>query len=170
MGNKKIPATIFEQCYKNYYESLINFARARLGEYSDLSEDCVHESFVIFYKRLQSGEEFENPRAFLYRVLDNIVKKQKSKNIAEEMNTVSLESTEAIAEIPAEDEIDCEEYIKKLEDSLDEDEKKLYMEKYVFNKKIEEIAKETNLSVGAVTMRLSRLRRKLKILLEDLMI
>ena len=79
MGNKKIPATIFEQCYKDYYESLMNFARARLGEYSGFSEDCVHEAYVVFYKRLQTGEEFENPRAFLYRVLDNIVKKQKSK-------------------------------------------------------------------------------------------
>lgn len=170
MGNKKIPATIFEQCYKDYYESLMNFARARLGEYGSYSEDCVHEAFVVLYQRLQTGEEFEHPRAFLYRVLDNIVKKQKSKITAEEKNTIPLELTNAIAEIPAEDEIDCEEYIKTLEDSLNEDEKKLYMEKYVYNKKIEEIANESNLSVGAVTMRLSRLRKKLKTLLEDLII
>ena len=170
MGNKKIPATVFEQCYKDYYESLMNFARARLGEYGGFSEDCVHEAYVVFYTRLQTGEEFENPRALLYRSLDNIVKKQKTKIIAEEMNTVSLDSTDGISEIPAEEEIDCEEYIKKLEESLDEDEKKLYMEKYVYNKKIEEIATEMNLSVGSVTMRLSRLRKKLKSLLDDLII
>ena len=35
-------------------------------------------------------------------------------------------------------------------------------------KKIEQIAIENNLSVGAVTMRLSRLRKKLKNLLDDL--
>ena len=170
MGNKKIPATVFEQCYKDYYESLINFARARLGEYGGFSEDCVHEAYVVFYKRLQTGEEFTHPRAFLYRALDNIVKKQKTKLIADEMNTVSLDALENANEIAVEDEFDCEEYIKKPEESLDEDERKLYMEKFVYNKKIEEISKEMNLSVGSVTMRLSRLRKKLKSLLADLII
>lgn len=168
IGNKKIPATIFEQCYKDYYESLINFARARLGEGGRCSEDCVQEAYIVFYNRLQSGEEFEHPRAFLYRTLDNIVKKQKAKIVAEEANTVSLDSPEGSVEIAVQDEIDCEEYIKILEDSLNKEEKEIYTAKYVYNKKIEEIAKETGLSVGAVTMRLSRLRKKVKALLEEL--
>ncbi len=168
IGNKKIPATIFEQCYKDYYESLINFARARLGEGGRFSEDCVQEAYMVFYNRLQSGEEFLYPRAFLYRTLDNIVKKQKAKIVAEESKTVSLDSPEGSVQIVAEDQIDCEEYIKILEDSLNDDERELYTAKYVYNKKIEEIANESGLSVGAVTMRLSRLRKKLKNLLEDL--
>ncbi len=170
MGNKNIPATIFEQCYKDYYQSLINFARARLGEYGSYSEDCVHEAYVIFYNRLQSGESFEHPRAFLYRTLDNIVKKQKSKIFAEETNTVSLDSPDINITIAVTDDIDCEKYIKILEESLDENEKKIYLAKYVNNQKIDKIAEEMNLSVGAVTMRLSRLRKKLKNLLEDLII
>lgn len=168
IGSKTVPATIFEQCYKDYYHSLINFARARLRESSDFSEDCVQEAFTVFYNRLQSGEEFEHPRAFLYKTLDNIVKKQKTKIMADEMNTVSLDDPEKTMDIAVQDEIDCEKYIKILEDSLDEDEKYFYTAKYVDGKKIEEIANETNMSVGAVTMRLSRLRKKLKNLLDDL--
>lgn len=169
-GNKNIPVTIFEQCYKDYYESLINFARARLGEGGRFSEDCVQEAYMVFYNRLQSGEEFQYPRAFLYRTLDNIVKKQKAKIVAEESNTVSLDSPESSVQIAVEDNIDCEEYIRLLEESLNDEEKELYTAKYVYNKKIEEIANENGLSVGAVTMRLSRLRKKLKNLLEDLIL
>ncbi len=169
IGSKTASELIFEKCYKEYYQSLINFARARLREGSDFCEDCVQETFTVFYNRLQTGEEFEHPRAFLYRTLDNIVKKQKAKIVTEEMNTVSLDDPDNTVEIAVEDEIDCEKYIKILEDSLDEDERLLYTEKYVNGKKIEQIADESGLSVGAVTMRLSRLRKKLKNLLEDLL-
>lgn len=169
IGSKTASDTIFEQCYKEYYQSLINFARARLRESSDFCEDCVQEAFTVFYNRLQTGEEFEYPKAFLYRTLDNILKKQKAKIVAEEMNTVSLDDPDNTIEIAVPDEIDCEKYIKILENSLDEDEKLLYTEKYVNGKKIEQIAVESGLSVGAVTMRLSRLRKKLKKLLEDLL-
>ena len=169
IGSKTASDTIFEQCYKEYYQSLINFARARLREGSDFCEDCVQEAFTVFYNRLQKGEEFEHPKAFLYRTLDNIVKKQKAKIVAEEMNTVSLDDPDNTIEIAVTDEIDCEKYIKIFENSLDEDEKLLYTEKYVNGKKIEQIAVESGLSVGAVTMRLSRLRKKLKKLLEDLL-
>ena len=168
VGSKTASVTIFEQCYKDYYQSLINFARARLRESSDFCEDCVQETFMVLYNRLQAGEEFEYPRAFLYKTLDNIIKKQKTKIMTDEINTVSLDDLENSMEIAVHDAVDYEKYIKILEDSLDEDEKFIYTEKYVNEKKIEQIAIENNLSVGAVTMRLSRLRKKLKNLLDDL--
>lgn len=143
-GNKNIPVTIFEQCYKDYYESLINFARARLGEGGRFSEDCVQEAYMVFYNRLQSGEEFQYPRAFLYRTLDNIVKKQKAKIVAEESNTVSLDSPESSAQIAVEDNIDCEEYIRLLEESLNDEEKELYTAKYVYNKKSKKLRMKTD--------------------------
>lgn len=163
-------AKIFEQCYNEYYSSLIGFARARLRENSDFSEDCVQEAYTVFYNRLQNGEEFEYPRAFLYRTLDNILKKQQSKIIAEEANTVSLDDPDNAVHIAAQDEVDYEKTIQLLEESLDQDETYFYTEKYVNEKKIEEIARDCGMSVGAVTMRLSRLRKKLKNLLQDLML
>lgn len=163
-------AEIFRQCYDAYYKSLISFARARLRESGDFSEDCVQEAFMVFYRRLKSGEEFEHPRAFLYRTLDNILKKQQSKISAEQKNTLSLDDPERSVDLIAEENIDYEKYIKLLEERLDADERFFYTEKYVHEKKIEQIAHESGLSVGAVTMRLSRLRKKLKKELEDLLI
>lgn len=161
-------AEIFRKCYDNYYKCLINFARARLRGNSDFTEDCVQEAFLVFYNKLQSGEEFENPRAFLYRTLDNIVKKQQTKISADEKNTLSIDDPNNTVSLKAEESIDYEKYIKVLEESLDDDEKYFYTEKYVREKKIDEIADECGLSVGAVTMRLSRLRKKLKRELQDL--
>lgn len=170
LGSRIASVEIFEKCYKEYYQSLINFARARLRESSDCCEDCVQEAYTVFYNRLQNGEDFEYPQAFLYRTLDNIIKKQKTKIMTEQINQISLDDPDNPIEIVAEESIDCEKYIKILEDSLDEEERYFYMAKYVNGRKIEEIAKESGLSVGAVTMRLSRLRKRLKTLLEDIML
>lgn len=170
IGSKTASVEVFEQCYKNYYQKLLSFARARLREDSDCCEDCVQEAYTVFYNRLQSGEDFEYPQAFLYRTLDNIIKKQKTKIMTEQINQVSLDDPDNPIDIVASESVDYEKYIKILEDSLDEDERYFYTAKYVDDKKIEEIAKESELSVGAVTMRLSRLRKKLKTLLEDIML
>ena len=169
-GIKEDAAEIFRQCYDEYYKSLINFACARLRGNSDFSEDCVQETFTVFLSKLKSGEQFEHPRAFLYRTLDNIIKKQQSKISAEQKNMLSLDDPENVLEIKAEESADYEKYIKQLENSLDDEERFFYTEKYVKEKKIEQIAEESGLSVGAVTMRLSRLRKKLKKELEDLLI
>lgn len=169
-GIRTDTANIFEQCYDDYYMRLLNFARARLRENGGFAEDCVQEAFVAFYKRLVSGEQFEHAGAFLYRTLDNIIKKQNSKTAAEQKNTVSLDDPENTVELKSEDEIDYEACIETLEKSLNDQEKLLYTAKYVDGKPIRDIAAETGLTVGAVTMRLSRLRKKLKKELENLVL
>lgn len=161
---------IFEQCYDDYFLRLLSFARARLRENSDCCEDCVQEAFEVFYKRLVSGEQFEYPCAFLYRTLENIIKKQNSKTFAEQKNTVSLDDSENVVELKSEDDVSYESCIEMLEKSLNDKEKLLYTEKYVYGKPIQVIADETGLTVGAVTMRLSRLRQKLKKELENLVL
>lgn len=161
-------AEIFKQCYDEYYTCLMRFAQARLRENSSFAEDCVQDAFLVFYNRLQTGETFAQPRAFLYRALDNIVKKQQSKLSAEEKNTLSIDDPDNEVSLRAEETIDYEKYIRLLEQTLDANERYFYIEKYVKEKKIVEIAKACGLSVGAVTMRLSRLRKKLRKELEDL--
>lgn len=167
-GIKTDTAEIFKKCYDEYYRCLINFARARLRSDVNYTEDCVQEAFLVFYNRLQSGEEFENPRAFLYRTLDNIVKKQQTKISAEENSMLSIDDPDNTVSLKAEESIDYEKYIELLESTLDDDEKYFYTEKYIKEKKIDEISEECGLSAGAVTMRLSRLRKKLKKELDDL--
>ena len=100
----------------------------------------------------------------------NIVKKQRSKRFAEESVAVSLDDENNVIELQSDDTVDYEKYIRLLEKKLTPEEKKLYFAKYVQEKKIEEIAKEKDMSVAAVTMRLSRLRRKIKKELDDLII
>lgn len=160
----------FEQLYNSYYQRLVVYASARLGEYREFSEDCVQEAFVVLHSKLQDGETFEYPEAFLYRTVDNIVKKQRSKRFAEESMAVSLDDENNIIILKSDEAVDYEKYIKHLEKKLTADEKKLYFAKYVQEKKIEEIAKERDLTVAAVTMRLSRLRQKIKKELEELIV
>lgn len=169
-GIEKDAVEFFRQCYDEYAKSLVNFACARLRNKRDCSEDCVQEAFMVFYNRLKSGERFEYPRAFLYRTLDQIIKKQQSKISTEEKYTLSLDDPDIHIDLAAQEAVDYEKYIGLLEEKLDKQELFFYTEKYVNGKKIEQIAKEAGLSVGAVTMRLSRLRKKLKKELEELII
>lgn len=165
---EKDTAKRFEQLYNVYYSRLVVYATARLGDYREFSEDCVQEAFVVFYNKLRDGETFEYPEAFLYRTVDNIVKKQRSKRFAEENMAVSLDDENNIIELKSDEDVDYEKYIRILEKKLTPDEKKLYYAKYVQEKKIEDIAKERDMTLAAVTMRLSRLRQKVKKELDDI--
>lgn len=163
-------ADVFEQLYNSCYQRLVSYASARLGDYRDFSEDCVQEAFVVFHGKLKDGENFQYPEAFLYRTVDNIVKKQRSKRFAEESMAVSIDDENNEIVLKSEENIDYEKYIRLLEKKLTPEEKKLYIAKYVQEKKIEEIAKEKDMTVAAVTMRLSRLRQKVKKELDEIII
>ncbi|MEI8046115.1 MAG: sigma-70 family RNA polymerase sigma factor [Bacteroidota bacterium] len=63
----------FDRIYKKYYTELYCFAtRQNLlhTEASDLAQDV----FTEFYMKLKSGNNIENPRAWLYKVLLNSIR------------------------------------------------------------------------------------------------
>ncbi len=41
----------FEQLYNAYYQRLVTYASARLGEYRECSEDCVQETSKTIFRQ-----------------------------------------------------------------------------------------------------------------------
>ena len=122
----------------------------------------------MLQQKLNAGETFDNPRAFLYRTADNFVKRRKTEIAKTAKHEIPFEYAENTAVtferdyIAAADETDYDLLAQELIDSLPDDEKELYNLRYRDNKKIDEIAAALGISQAAATMRLKRLRDKVK--------
>lgn len=166
MSVKKQAKALLQQCYDDYRLKLFNYCLARLSGEREAADDCVQEAFLVFNKRLLDGEEFENPRAFLYRTAENFVKRRQEQIINEIKRNVPLEAVEDAAvsdEIYTEtlNSIDFDALAKRLIDELSEDEKTLYNLRYIRKNRVDEIALILNISRPAASMRLVRLKTKI---------
>ena len=167
MSEKKRADALLQECYGQYRIKLFNYCLSRLDGSREAADDCVQEAFIIFYDKLLEGEQFENPRAFLYRTADNFVKRQKQKVAEEQRRRVPLEDAADIG--VADDEyaerlalIDYEECAKLLINLLTDEEKQIYDLRYVRRIGVEELAERLGISRPAASMRLMRLRNKIK--------
>ncbi len=166
MSEKKRANALLQKCYDEYRIKLFNYCLSRLDGSREAADDCVQETFIVFYDKLLDGEQFENPRAFLYRTADNFVKRQKQKAASELRREVPLESVSDIGVndeyIMRLDEIDYEECAKILLGLLTAEEKQIYDLRYIKKIGVEEIAERLGISRPAASMRLMRLRNKIK--------
>lgn len=163
--NAKQVNRLFEECYGGYHKQLINYCLARLSGDREKADDCVHDAFTVFYQKLKAGEEFENPRAFLYRTAENFVKRQNEKSAKEAKNTVSLDEVEVSTEtefFKRIEEFDFEAFAEELLSLLSEKEKEIYSLRYIEKMSVEEMAEKSGVSRPAMSMKLMRLRNKIK--------
>ena len=166
MSVKSRADKLLEQCYSEYRIKLFNYCLARLDS-REAADDCVQEAFVVFYNQLIEGIKFENPRAFLYRTADNFVKRRKVQNAAAAAHEIPLDTARDYAArdmnfSEAINNIDFDELAKRLINELDEDEQMLYKKRYVDKLGVEVISKYFGISRPGVSMRLIRLRNKIR--------
>ena len=166
MSEKKRANALLQECYNEYRIRLFNYCLSRLDGSREAADDCVQETFIVFYNKLLDGEEFENSRAFLYRTADNFVKRQKQKDAVEMKRSIPLEDA---AEVGVTDEylsrldlIDYEECAKILLNLLTDEEKQIYNLRYIQRIGVDDLADKLGISRPATSMRVMRLRNKTK--------
>ena len=165
MKSEKQVNKLFEECYHEYRVKLFNYCLARLSGNREEADDCVQESFTLFYVKLKAGEEFEHPRAFLYRTAENFVKRQKEKNAKALTRNVPIDDVEIGTEtefFQRLEEIDFEAFAERLISCLSEKEKEIYSQRYIQKMSVEEMAEKSGVSRPAMSMKLMRLRNKIK--------
>lgn len=166
MSEKKRANALLQECYNEYRIRLFNYCLSRLDGSREAADDCVQETFIVFYNKLLDGEEFENPRAFLYRTADNFVKRQKQKDAVESKRSIPLEDATDVGVtdeyLSRLDLIDYEECAKILINLLTDEEKQIYGLRYIQKIGVEEISERLGISRPAASMRLMRLRNKIK--------
>lgn len=156
--------TEFNRIYGLYGKSIFNFCLSRLSGDVECAEDCTQETFIVFYKRLAKGESFEEPRAFLYKTAVNIIMRSKTKQQKRAVNETELDDKIPFvqSETKIESDIDYESVLKRIDELLSEDEMKLFTLFFIENLKVKDISQLLNITPGACSTRLLRLRIKLK--------
>ena len=160
----------FNKIYKLYVESIYKFCLSRLNCNEEYAKDCTQDTFLVFYKRLKTGETFENPRAFLYRTANNFVK-QKFDEIKKTLSNQTSLSDEIhitgdnISKV--ETNIDFRSFQQRLNALLSREEKALYTKRFVEAQSIESIAEELGITKKHCTVKISRLRQKIRAELGD---
>ena len=95
-NKKKNIDQLLEEYCRQYKELLYKYAYLRTGHDKTAAEDCVQDAFMVIYRKMKKGEEFSQPKAFLYRTVDNLIKEhlrnvKKQQKINEELLTASTE-------------------------------------------------------------------------------
>lgn len=159
-----------KEAYSRCYLPLIKYCNVRMGDAKLSAEDCVQEAFLVYYNRLLSGENIENPRAYLYRTTDNFVKRAVDAYSKTLKRTVPLEQAEELQskDLPFDTEnTDYDALAQKLLNTLSEQEKEFYRLKYIEQLPLSEIAEKLEISPTAAAKRSSRLRKQIKEKLTD---
>ncbi len=167
MKNKEKCDAILKECFEEYRIKLFNYCLARLDGSREDADDCVQDSFLVLQQKLISGDTVENPRAFLYRTAENFVKRRKEERAKAKQRNVPLEYAEETVSVDldylaAVDETDYDLLAQELIKTLSDDEKALYDLRFVRRTAVNDIAVLMGISPAAVSMRLKRLKEKVK--------
>lgn len=162
--NKRNADKLLEDYCRQYKEILYKYAYLRTGHDKNAAEDCVQEAFMVIYRRIKKGEEFKEPKAFLYRTVDNFIKKhlrdeKKRQKISEAVVPEVTSQWDILDRLAPETE---EEIINAALSEMNDTERIIYRRRYIENKNVKEIAQQYHLSVTAVTTRLYRIRQKVE--------
>lgn len=154
-----------KEAYGLCYLPLIKYCNVRMGDARISADDCVQEAFLVYYNRLLSGENIENPRAYLYRTTDNFLKRAVEDYARTAKRTVPLEKAEEIQfhDLPFDTaNTDYDALAETLLNTLSEQEKQFYKLKYIEQLPLSEIAEKLEISPTAAAKRSSRLRKHIK--------
>lgn len=155
---------IFSELYREYYPIIYRYCLARLCCNREYAEDCTQETFIVLYNKINSDEQINNPRSFLYVTATNFIKK-KYRDIHYALNeediddygySLSFTDTESIIS-----EINYKDIIEKINSILNENEKQLYEMRFVQDMQVKDIAGILKITPANCSIKITRLRRKI---------
>ncbi len=133
------------------------------------AEECVNDAYLVLWNKIPP----ENPSplsAYFFKVVRNISLKRYHKNVAVKRNSfydVALEELENVlfSDISAENELITQDLAREINLFLErqpESDRIMFVRRYFYGDSVKEIASHSGVSPHYVTVRLSRIRDKLK--------
>ena len=137
-----------EYLIKSYYREIFHYCYNQLYGDFHAAEDCTQEVMLVLYKKVTTLDMSKDIRPWLYSVADKEIKVYQRKKV----DTVDIDTmSEQLSETPFE---------HSVLDVLDEEERQL-MEKYLSGADKRKLAKEKNLTLGALYTKISRIKSKI---------
>lgn len=127
------------------------------------TEDCVQEVIVNLWRSFNGFEGRSSEKTWVWRVATNTMLMLRRKDVrSPQTESIEMESAENKSEEPGNDSF---QQLQQLIEALPE-ESGIIIRAFLDGFSYKEIAEMTNSSVGAVAMRIARLKRKLRIMYE----
>ena len=168
--NKTYADDMLKQAYKNYYSDVYRLCLSLLMNDRESIDDCVQEAFIVLYKKYLEGEEVEYVKAFLFKTVQNFVKKRLRENSKTNQHVNIDDITELVSQSEDMDEkLSFDEYSRQISDALSQRDAELFKLRYIDDYSLEEIAQILNLSISVVGTRLHRLRKRLVTILKEIL-
>lgn len=175
MGDEEIIALFFERSEEaikrldEKYGRICHRIASNILRNRQDAEECVNDAYLGVWNAVPPHKP-EPLSTFLFRIIRNVSIARYHKNTAKKRNSfydVTLSETEEIMSFSSnpEDEIDGKLLTRMIEsflDGLDEENRVIFIRRYWFCDSYDEIAELTGLSVKNVSVKLTRMRKKLK--------
>lgn len=169
---------ILDTVYKENELYVRKLCKLKLKSIPSEIDDCVQETFTAFAEALDKGKKIENPKAWLLKVANNIIKDVYSKNVRNRKRIVSLDENILnydlsycinFEQTPDVDEnliLLYKEYILEL---LTDDERNLIRDRYDLHKSIRIMAADRDTTENNIYQKLSRLKVKTRMLINKVL-
>ena len=157
----------FLQAYDNYADALFRHSYFRLYN-RELAKDLVQETFYKTWSWLAQGKEIKNLRAFLYRVLHNLIIDEVRKKRPLSLDELLASGWQAPADNqPTPEQAIDRQTISRLLDQLEETSREVVVMRFIDGLKPKEIANILEVSANVVSVRLNRALKQLRQLAGD---
>lgn len=171
--NRKRAGLFFEQLCVDYYEKILRYLYASLGD-EVVARDCAQEVFLIACQKSEILRQHPNPGGFLFQTAKNLACKTRRKSFSRMLRELStdeenVEITDLYAEIETmlDNQINELEYVEAVLSRLGKEKRMLYGLYYLNNKSMAEISVLLGLEETAVRMRFVRLRREIRAIVSE---
>ncbi|MBL4655698.1 MAG: RNA polymerase sigma-70 factor [Bacteroidia bacterium] len=164
---EKIDKSSFEELFRTYFTGLCSFAKKYVQDL-DIGKDIVHDVFVNMWDKRESIDTSKSIKSYLFTSVHNRCLNYIRDNKKFDQNEVDLERLNTDQNWESSDklvEIELEEKINKVLDSLPEKCREIFLMNRFEGLKYKEVAEKLDISVKTVETQMSK---ALKILRENL--
>ena len=168
--------------YQRYAKDVFNVISFRLRQYGldDAADDLLQEVFLTAMDKCGSLVSHPDIRRWLfatasYKAMNYSCKKANEKRRTawtyepDEMEQIPDPSAEFALERILDEEIDCDDVIRRVKGSLSETEQLLYAQAYEANESPAELSRVYGISETAVRMRISRLKKRILAVVKNIL-
>lgn len=147
----------FDEIARKYYRSIFNYCFVKLGKNKESAEDCTQEVFMTLFKKMDTLEDFEQIRPWLYQTASFVVKNYVKVNAKKQTENIDDYENTLTAHDDGFSKLERNEILELLE----EDDRDFADKYYIQQIPVKNLAKIFGISETAVYKRASRIKLKL---------
>lgn len=162
--NKKINKLV-EELFLEYSDSLFRYCYFKLGTDRELAKDIVEEAFYKLSIALLEWKKIDNHKSYLYKICSNMIIDNSRKNKPISIYDEQIDQSIMSYEDNNKDKIDAKLEVEKIYRILSkmwEDDKNLFILRFVEEYSPKEIAKILNKPTNNITVKLHRIKSKIQ--------